>query len=140
LLPPPARKNLKIALDRHAVTRHPDMIEQRSHIQAIGDFAVLAVDRDSHSLRTRRGTDWRNFRARAHREAEFVPASLPACLNHQRQVPFSKWRHGKLNSHAALVIAGALVTSIEQGAFNPRLYLDACLRLLICSATNFHLQ
>ena len=41
-------KNLKIALDRHAATRHPDMIEQRSYIEAIRNFAALAVDRDSH--------------------------------------------------------------------------------------------
>jgi hypothetical protein len=65
---------------------------------------------------------------------------LSACLNHQRQIAFPQWWHGKLNSHVAMVIAGALVATVEQRAFNPRLYLNARLRLLVYSAPNFNLQ
>ncbi len=112
-LPLTARKNLKIALDRHAIARHPDVIEQLSHIQAIGNFAVLAVNRNGHGLRTGWGTHRRSFMARAHREAELVPAGLSACLNHQRELAFSKWWNGKLNSHAAVVVTRALMASVQ---------------------------
>ena len=50
-LPFLARENFEIALDRDATLRHAKMLEQRDHIQSVGNFATFSVDRDSHGLR-----------------------------------------------------------------------------------------
>jgi hypothetical protein len=48
LLPKRARKDIEIALDGHAADWHPEVLDQRSDVEAIGNFSALAIDRDSH--------------------------------------------------------------------------------------------
>lgn len=48
LLPADARQNVQIALDGHTPGGHPEMIQQRGHVQAVGNVAAFAVNRDGH--------------------------------------------------------------------------------------------
>lgn len=48
LLPASAREDIKIPLDGNAIARHAQVPEKRSDVEAFGDFAAFAVDRDSH--------------------------------------------------------------------------------------------
>jgi len=48
LVPARARQNIAIVLDRDAVLGHPEVFEQRSHIQAVGNFPALSIDCNRH--------------------------------------------------------------------------------------------
>jgi len=47
-IPERARQDIEVAFDGHAAARHAQMIEQRSHGEAIGNFASVAVDDHIH--------------------------------------------------------------------------------------------
>jgi len=48
LLPFRARQNIEIALNSHALSRHFQVLQQRSNTEAVRNFAKLAVDRYFH--------------------------------------------------------------------------------------------
>src|SRR5271170_82245 len=47
-LPASARENIEIAFDGDAVARHAEVFKHGDNVQAFGDFAALAIDRNGH--------------------------------------------------------------------------------------------
>jgi hypothetical protein len=78
--------------------------------------------------------------ARAHGESNFILRGIRLGQNHQSQVALAEWRHGKLNAHAALVVARAGVAGRFEGAFNRGFHPRARLRLTVRSAHDFHVE
>jgi hypothetical protein len=50
ILPKRARKNIEIALDRHAIGWHFEVSNERSDGEAVWNFALLAVDCHVHRI------------------------------------------------------------------------------------------
>ncbi len=48
LAPPRAGQNIAIALDGDTIFRHAEVFEQRSHIEAVGNFPALSIDCNRH--------------------------------------------------------------------------------------------